>query len=327
MTDQTALATRKNGTSIDATINDNMNRLRELIVNGARLTPEQIRGRADFAAQQHLDVISEVHTLVTKEGKTMAHTMSVNGLRRKNQELMPPGDTIDVQFMEWPQERMKKEWAYAYDCYLRDGESYRQWQKRILEVGKVLKEVLGTVTYDIIVQACGPAPVVIGTGIVYIGELNEWKDRNFNPMERAKKRAEVNARHHRFPTNVPVYDGDGEAMEIIDGAAVDVTGNDAEPVKLMPRPEATILAELGYDDPPETEPVIEPDPEPIEEPGEPTNLYADLDYQAEADPSTAYWLLAKRIGTDKPTAQAIIKECGNNMGTAYEKLRKQAPPQ
>jgi hypothetical protein len=132
MTDQTALATRKNGTPIEVTINDNMNRLRELIVNGAKLTPEQIRGRADFAAQQGLDVISEVHTLVTKDGKTMAHTMSVNGLRRKNQELMPPGDTIDVQFMEWPQERVKKEWAYAYDCYLRDGESYRQWQKRIL---------------------------------------------------------------------------------------------------------------------------------------------------------------------------------------------------
>ena len=326
MTDQ-SLAVRKNGNgaSIEATINDNMNRLRELIVNGAKLTPEQIRGRADFAAQQHLDVISEVHTLVTKEGKTMAHTMSINGLRRKNQELMPPGDTIDIQFVEWPQERMKKEWAYAYDCYLRDGESYRQWQARILAVGKTLKEVLDHVTYETLVQACGPAPVVTGTGIVYMGELNEWKDRNFNPMERAKKRAEVNARHHRFPTNVPVFDGDGAAMEIVDGTMVDVSVVEPEPVKLLPRSENTIMAELGYDAPPEQ--VDDMGEDTTGEVVEPDNPYADLDLLAQADSATAYWSLAKRIGTDRPTAQAIVKECGNNMSAAYEKLRKQAPPQ
>lgn len=118
-----------------------------------------------------------------------------------------------------PKDKMLAEWLYAYECRLRDSVSYRNWQKRIIEVGKVLKEVMGSLDYPTLIEACGPAPVTIGIGVVYKCVISEYKDKNFNPIERAKKRAEVNARHHRFPTNAPVYDGgSGMVIESIEAA-------------------------------------------------------------------------------------------------------------
>jgi hypothetical protein len=219
-----------------------------MIVGGRKLTAEQIQGRAAFAAQQGLDPISEVHTITDKEGKTMAHTMSINGLRRKNQEMLPPGDSVALEFVEIPKERMAAEWAYAYECRLRDGETYRQWQKRVLEVGKTLKEIMGSVDYDTLVKACGPAPVTTGIGVVYKGELSEWKDRNFNPIERCKKRAEVSARRHRFPTSAAVDDESAPGV-VLEGEIIEQASEQGEPENAPRRSNDQILNELGYGDP------------------------------------------------------------------------------
>ena len=257
--ENTALA-KSNGNSqlsIEVITQKNMALAKEMVVGGRKLTDDQIRGRAAFAAQQGLDVISEVHTLTDREGRTMAHTMSINGLRRKNLEQLLPGMTVDLEFVEIPKEKMQKDWAYAFECRLRDGESYRQWQKRILEVGRTLREVMGSVDFNTLVQACGPAPITVGVGVVYISEVNgSIRDVSFNPIERCKKRAEVNARHHRFPTNAPVTDDDGTAIMVTPGESVDAVAGEPEqrPVNqtlagvadvVQPTPEDAIPAEFA----------------------------------------------------------------------------------
>lgn len=246
--------------------------LKEMVVGGRKLTDEQIDGRMAFALQQGLDPISEVHTIVDNNGKTLAHTMGVNGLRRKNQEEL--GDftqTIDLEFVTI--DKMEPTWAYAYVCRLRDSVSYRNWQKRILELGKVLKDVLGNMDYATLIEACGPAPVTEGIGIVYKGELNEWKDRNYNPMERAKKRAEVNARHHRFSTNAPVYEGEGslpiEGEGLIEGSFTEE--KDAPKIEGPKRSTDQIIGDLyGEPAPSIVEPKTESEP-PVENTVVPTS--------------------------------------------------------
>lgn len=214
MSDQNSLAVR-NSENVLATVaqmkREYLPVLREMIVGGKRLSDEQIVGRITFAAQQGLDPVSEVNTGVDNTGKTLFHSMHINGLRRKNQEAIGNGESITMQFVELSENELAKfkTAAFGYHCLIRDSVSYRQWQKTLTEVGRALRDAMGQpVSYQDIISAVGPSPVSDGIGIVYQSELSEYKDRNFNPAERAKKRAEVNARHHRWSTNAPVFDGE-----------------------------------------------------------------------------------------------------------------------
>jgi hypothetical protein len=252
--------------------------LRELVVNGKKLSDQQIIGRAVYAATEGLDPITEVHTLVDSQGNTMCHMTAINGLRRKNQEQVGPGNEITMSFAEMsPDEMAKCKGAViGYKCYLRDGQSYGHWQKRLLEVGKCLREAMGQpVTFEQIIAMVGPAPVTEGIGLFYSSEYNDFKDKNFNPAERAKKRAELNARHHKFSTHSPVYEGDNGAI------VLETSYRDALPTPTaQPALEATVTApvrrtveqnmtDLGYSkdateiaearlDPPQPEPEAQP---------------------------------------------------------------------
>ena len=62
--------------------------LREIVTNGKKLTDEQICGRAMFAAINGLDPVTEVHTITDNNGKTLSHTMAIDGYRRKCQSLV-----------------------------------------------------------------------------------------------------------------------------------------------------------------------------------------------------------------------------------------------
>ncbi len=234
-----------------------MNLMREMVVNGRKLTDEQLRGRAAFAVQQGLDPVSEVHTITDNQGRTMSHTMSVNGLRRKNQEQAGQGNEILLEFIELPKDKLPHGAIYGYECRLRDGASYTQWQRRLTEVGKTVREALGQpVSFQELLTLVGQPPVYSGYGILYASELNEYKDKNFNPLERAKKRAEVNARHHRFPTNAPVYEGDNGAAFVIEGAFKDQPGEavNGNGNGNGHKSEAQLLSELGYGKPAHSDP-------------------------------------------------------------------------
>jgi len=57
----------------------------------------------------------------------------------------------------------------------------------------------------------------------------------------------------------------------------------------------------------------------------PQGDYSDLEFLANSDSVTAFWHLTNRIGMDRDTAQAIVKECKNDFALAFEKTLKQAP--
>lgn len=274
---------RQDRQSIEVIQNKYMGLLREMIVNGRKLTDDQIRGRAAFAAQQGLDPVSEVNTLVDKDGKTLAHSMHINGYRRKclEQEREDcPGGNIDLEFVPMPKESLPQGAYIGYECRMRDDASYIGWQKRVTQLGKTLREAMGgSVSFQEIMQAAGPAPVYTGVGIVYQEELSPWKDKNFNPLERAKKRAESNARKRRFPTNAPMIEAENGTGGIVcvDGEISDVLPDEGvKHLEPETRPVEQMISELYGDDvdgyhpntreaeqtprPPEPEPKPEPKP-------------------------------------------------------------------
>lgn len=228
--------------------------LRELVVNGKKLTDDQIMGRAAFAAIEDLDAISEVQTLVDRDGKTMCHMMGMTGYRRKCQEQAGNGTRIDLEFEELKPEYIKRfpNAVIGFECRLRVGSDYVAWQKSLVEVGRAFKEAGVTVTFAEIMQVVGPAPVHTGIGIVYSSELNEYKDRNFSPVERAKKRAEKNARSKRFPTHAPVYDGNSNGDPVVSDEVIDTTFTESPstPANVGYSREQA-LSDLGYAPEPE----------------------------------------------------------------------------
>lgn len=230
-----------------------MGLLRELVVNGKKLNDQQIVGRAAFAAMQGLDPVTEVHTLVDNSGNTMAHTMAINGYRRKCAEQVEakiPGGTVDLEFAEIEKAKLPPNSFVGFECRLRDSVSYQDWQKRILDVGKTLKEVLGSLDYKVLIEACGPAPIYTGVGIVYQDELSAWKDKNFNPIERAKKRAELNARKRRFPTNAPIQENEGLAPVVSEAVEGVIVESKSETTETEKRSEAQIMTDLYGPDKP-----------------------------------------------------------------------------
>lgn len=257
--------------------------LKELIVGGKKFTDAQIVGRAVFAAQQGLDPITEVNTIIDENGNTLSHSMHINGYRRKCQEQVGHGvditlsfrkmETIEFSFLAGKYGKP----VLGYECILRDGQTYRAWQQRLIEVGRALREAMGqSVAYDDIIKTVGPAPVYDGVGLIYESEITgSRKDSNFNPIERCKKRAEVQARSKRFPRNAPIF-ADGEVYN--GDTYVDATFEPAPTPAPQPgngKPVEEILSELGYaptdyvhtthpgypQPEPEEPPQIEPDPD------------------------------------------------------------------
>lgn len=282
-----ALAVQENGKQhsalsldirqVEAQIQQFVPVLREIVTNGKRLSDEQIRGRAMFAAINGLDPVTEVHTITDNNGKTLAHTMAVDGYRRKCQEQVGYGNEIILDFVEIDPVSLKKygNVLVGYECRLRDGASYTQWQKRLKEVGNALREAMGgQVSFQDLMSVVGQPPVYVGVGLFYQSEISEWKDKNFNPIERCKKRAEVNARKKRFPTNATISE-DASAANIINDGSVEIIDAPAETKparKDIPASADAILGQL-YGEPvqqgsfrsePEPEPAadIEPAAEP-----------------------------------------------------------------
>ena len=232
---ETALAVQENGKQqqtslsldirqVEAQIQQFVPVLREIVTNGKKLTDEQIRGRAMFAAINGLDPVTEVHTITDNNGKTLSHTMAIDGYRRKCQEQVGYGNEITLDFVEMDPATLKKfgNVLVGYECRLKDGASYTQWQKRLREVGNALREAMGgAVSFQDLMSVVGQPPVYVGVGLFYQSELSEWKDKNFNPIERCKKRAELNARRKRFPTNADISEGD-TAPQIVNDGSVEI---------------------------------------------------------------------------------------------------------
>lgn len=267
--------------------------LRELIVNGRRLSDEQIVGRAIFAATEGLDPVTEVQTLTDRDGKTMCHQMGMNGYRRKCLEQLNPGDEISLEFAEIKGDQLPKGAAYGYECRLRDGSSYGQWQKRLIQVGNAVRQAMGgEITFQQLMELVGPPPVSTGVGLFWLDEFNAYKDKNFPPQERAKKRAERNARAKRFPTSATIYDT-GDASPIVAGDAIDGQFVD-KPTEYHPDlsklSKDALIDSLGF------EPEKKAEPPAVPASARPAEMTIE---EAEAEESTTYKTLYGYLPTEK----------------------------
>lgn len=187
--------------------------LRGMISNGVKLSDDMIESRAAFAAQMGLDPVSEVQSLVDADGKLMGHSMALTGYLRKAQEAAGKGNEPDFEF--FAMDKVPAGVIYGFECHMTLPQDKREWTRNLIQLGKDLKEALGKEpTFQELISIGGKPRVAIGIGMVYAGELNERKDRGFNPIERAKKRAKRNAMTQRFPVNTPVYDFEDRAFDI-----------------------------------------------------------------------------------------------------------------
>jgi hypothetical protein len=189
--------------------------MRGMIVNGTKLTDEMIISRAAFAAEMGLDPISEVQSLVDADGKLMGHSMALTGYLRKAQEQAGKGNEPEFDYYPIDVKAMPNNALYGFECHMTLPQDKREWTKNLIQLGKDLKEALGKEpTFQELISVAGKSREYIGIGIVYAGEINERKDRGYNPVERAKKRAKRAAMTHRFPINAPIYDEDERAFDI-----------------------------------------------------------------------------------------------------------------
>ena len=71
--------------------------------------------------------------------------------------------------------------------------------------------------------------------------------------------------------------------------------------------------------------IVSEQPENGDHPDEqPDNPFADLEFQAQKSPTTAFWLLQKRMGIAKSDAEEIITACGRDFVAAFQALLRQA---
>jgi len=71
--------------------------------------------------------------------------------------------------------------------------------------------------------------------------------------------------------------------------------------------------------------IVSEQPENGDHPDEqPDNPFADLEFQAQKSPTTAFWLLQKRMGIAKADAEEIITACNRDFVSAFQALLRQA---
>jgi hypothetical protein len=296
-------------------------RLRTMMPGTTNLTAGEALTVAQIAVAHQLDPFNgEVWGLKGDNGKWYGVMVGIKGLRKaaRNQAVGEGGSFwTEFRRVEPGAYNVSRAGAVVYECYLRDTVHVQAWARSIHELTGV------GVPYAQAVEALGPAPHVKGVGIAYADERSKMEIH-----ARARKRAEADAIKQRYDLQFAGAainiddDDDQEPGDVVIGEYREA----ANVPSIAPRrSETEILTDLGFSGQGEPE-YVDPDPAQPETADEtPASLYADLDFQAQADPSTAFWSLAKRTGTDKATADAIVKECSRDMARAYQALRKQIP--
>jgi recombination protein RecT len=127
---------------------------------------------------------------------------------------------------------------------------------------------------------------------------------------------------------------DAMTLSSVDESEID----DSELERIQPPPrrrmtQSQIMRELGYDDDPggeivdmETGEILDASESADATAPEQADPYQDLKTLAETEPATAFWQLQARIGWSKADAQAIAKECKQDMAKAFASLLRNAPP-
>ncbi len=194
-----------------------MDRLKLLIANGRRLSNDEAAALAQFAVAEQLDPFSGECYLLKNETKNeiIGPMVGVKGLRRKAQEALGRDESyfLDFAIIAPPNTGI----LHAVECRLRDTKTMRQY----LEMRKMAEEMFRSsglpTPSDEAAKMVGPAPVWVGTGYFYSSEQNEYKDKKFHPLEKAKKRAEAMVLKLRFSMSYNFGDN-GDSGQMVESA-------------------------------------------------------------------------------------------------------------
>ncbi|MCK9599032.1 MAG: recombinase RecT [Sphaerochaeta sp.] len=203
-------------------------RLRFMIVNGKRLTDNEIWALAQYAAATGLDPFSQECYYIPEVGPAPG----IKGWRRKAEEQLEYEATLAFQqdkhftgFNYWlesrPATRQEANFEEGVDIAiyvtLRDNLSNHIWRKSILDTAKELAGIGVKEAYEEAKKLVGPEPVWTGIGIVFGDEIfsRNGKPEKFTREERAAKRAEKLAIQKRFPRiNLPEPESGGKVIEL-----------------------------------------------------------------------------------------------------------------
>ena len=228
--------------------------LRGMISNGVKLSDQQVVSLAKFAMIEGLDPLTgECYILTNKEGATMGLMAGIAGARRKAKEALRGGDYF-LYFQEIKD--LPPGVEIGYHVTLRDTESQANYVKRLGDFARLYKEI-GLTPAEAIEQArqdAGNAPIWEAEGFFMASERSDYKDRLYNPREKARKRAEAAVLRKRFGLRFNIGDN-GEAGlvetsvhgQVIEGEATWTTSEaPTGSQKTEQSTEDQILMELGY---------------------------------------------------------------------------------
>jgi hypothetical protein len=320
MTDQTkAIQTEVKQTSeVQLIARGLAQRLKYMIVNGNKLSDNEVFSLAQYAASTGLDPLAQECWYIPTKGPGPG----IAGWRRKAQEQLEyeaqlSGEKDPGYIWTSYENAQSGECVFdpqkdiAYKVILRDSRTQKIWRDSLKETIAMLREALQGFNatpadfWKVVDEAkklIGDEPIWIGYGVVF-GDENFGK--GFDRHERAKKRGEKLALRKRFPRlRLPEPVG---VDDVVDSEDYNVVMQ--EPEKL-PEPRKTVeenLTELGF----------EPDQKPEKEPKNPKKQE-----EVHTVTSNEFWTVVKEKGLSNLAGQDILNNQGGDFNAAMHELNK-----
>lgn len=179
-------------------------RLKMMVVNGQRMSDEEVKALATFATHENLDPFTgECYMMKDyNKGTLIGPAVGIRGLRRKAKEELErqsPGATYFTNFVyENPQDATI---LWQVRCELRDTASMQIYVKARREAVEMFNTAASPTSLADSEALVGPPPLWYGIGYFLKSESSDYKDRKYNPRAKAEKRAEAEALKKRFSFN------------------------------------------------------------------------------------------------------------------------------
>ena len=262
-------------------------RLQATIPGGRKLSQDEALSLAQLSVAHGLDPFNGEAWIIPGSGLMVG----IKGLRKAARRAAKEENGVfwpDFVLVT-PEVYNAPEGAIVYECRLRDTVTTQAWAKTV--------NIMTTagVPYKEAAQMAGPAPVAIGIGIATPNEKSKMPIH-----QRAKKRAEADAIKQRYDVAFGNAEFNAEEPEIVEAEFEDDNGGE-------PRDEATIKAELGYDNIPDE--VLETADKPKPKPE--TNGNLEEIYQAVVDAG---------LSENPHAAKQALGKCKNGYETAEKAI-------
>lgn len=317
MTDQTkAIQTEVRQTGeIQLIARDLAQRLKYMIVNGNKLSDNEVYSLAQYAAANGLNPFAgECYYL-----PSVGPCPGVAGWRTKAQDQLDYEAKLANQaggnmWCEYehadPSDCVfDPEKDIAYKVVLHDSVSQKRWTDKIKEIAMDFVKVGAPFfdSFDKAKELIGAEPVTISWGVVYGSEnfTREGKTEKFDRHERAKKRGEKLCLRKRFPRiHLPEPENfEGETIDVEDFKVVMSEPEREHSGKSVEQN----LYELGFGDKP-----AEQEPEKEQPKQEEIHIYT----------SKEWWTAVKEKGLSNVAGQDILTKAGNDYNAAMFELNK-----